>query len=115
MHNTNTLPVGEIVWHVDTGEKARVHAVQVDPQTGHVFYSLEINPDTPDRIYDTVGAKYVTTTAPASFTHSDEGDERECGGFGCGYATTDAYTVAVINDTGLCPACDRPARASDFA
>ena len=62
-----------------------------------------------DRFGDTVYIFNLT------FSHSEEGDEREGGGFGCGYKTTDAYTVAVINDTGLCPACDRPARASDFA
>lgn len=33
----------------------------------------------------------------------------------CGYHSTDAYTVEVINDlTGKCPQCDTPSRRTDF-
>jgi hypothetical protein len=41
------------------GITARVRAVQVDPVTGHVFYSVELWPDTPDRQYMTVSASEV--------------------------------------------------------
>jgi hypothetical protein len=51
--------VGDKVRHVETHEPATVRSIQVDPITGSVFYRIEIHPETPDRIFDTVAEKAI--------------------------------------------------------
>ena len=69
--SNSTHQVGESVYVLETGEIAKVRSIQVDPITGHVFYRLEIWPDTPDRIFHTVGASQIA--AHTQFEVVDDG------------------------------------------